>query len=126
MNVPTNLKYSKDHEWVKIDGDIAYIGITAYAADQLGDIVFLDVTTVGDNLDKEEVLGTIEAVKTVSDVFMPIGGEVLEFNEALEANPGLINTDPYEEGWIIKIKPSDISEMNDLLDVNAYKVLIGE
>jgi len=126
MNVPTNLKYSKDHEWVKIDGDIAYIGITAYAVDQLGDIVFLDVTTVGDNLNKEEVLGTIEAVKTVSDVFMPIGGEVLEFNEALEGNPGLINTDPYEEGWIIKIKPSDVSEMNDLLDVNAYKALIGE
>ena len=126
MNVPTNLKYSKDHEWVKIDGDIAYIGITAYAADQLGDIVFLDVNTVGDNLDKEEVLGTIEAVKTVSDVFMPIGGEVLEFNEALEGNPGLINADPYEEGWIIKIKPSDILEINDLLDVNAYKALIGE
>ena len=126
MNVPVNLKYSKDHEWVKIDGDIAYVGITAYAADQLGDIVFLDVTTVGDSLDKEEVLGTIEAVKTVSDVFMPIGGEVLEFNEALEGNPGLINTDPYEEGWIIKIKPSDVSEMNDLLDVNAYKALIGE
>jgi len=126
MNVPTNLKYSKDHEWVKIDGDIAYIGITAYAADQLGDIVFIDVTTVGDNLDKEEVLGTIEAVKTVSDVFMPIGGEVLEFNEALEGNPGLINTDPYGEGWLIKIKPSDVSEMNDLLDVNAYKALIGE
>ncbi len=126
MNVPTNLKYSKDHEWVKIEGDIAYIGITAYAADQLGDIVFIDVTTVGDNLDKEEVFGTIEAVKTVSDIFMPIGGEIIEFNEALEGNPGLVNTDPYGEGWIIKINPTDVSEMNDLLDADAYKALIGE
>jgi len=126
MNVPTNLKYSKDHEWVKIEGDIAYIGITAYAADQLGDIVFIDVTTVGDNLDKEEVLGTIEAVKTVSDIFMPIGGEIIEFNEALEGNPGLVNTDPYGEGWIIKINPTDVSEMNDLLDAVAYKASIGE
>ncbi len=126
MNVPTNLKYSKDHEWVKIEGDIAYIGITAYAADQLGDIVFIDVTTVGDNLDKEEVFGTIEAVKTVSDIFMPIGGEIIEFNEALEGNPGLVNTDPYGEAWIIKINPTDVSEMNDLLDADAYKALIGE
>jgi glycine cleavage system H protein len=126
MNVPTNLKYSKDHEWVKIEGDIAYIGITAYAADQLGDIVFIDVTTVGDNLDKEEVFGTIEAVKTVSDIFMPIGGEIIEFNEALEGNPGLVNTDPYGEAWIIKINPTDVLEMNDLLDADAYKALIGE
>lgn len=126
MNVPTNLKYSKDHEWVKIEGDIAYIGITAYAADQLGDIVFIDVTTVGENLDKEEVFGTIEAVKTVSDIFMPIGGEIIEFNEALEGNPGLVNTDPYGEGWIIKINPTDVSEMNDLLDPVAYKASIGE
>ena len=113
-------------KWVKIEGDIAYIGITAYAADQLGDIVFIDVTTVGDNLDKEEVFGTIEAVKTVSDIFMPIGGEIIEFNEALEGNPGLVNTDPYGEAWIIKINPTDVSEMNDLLDADAYKALIGE
>lgn len=126
MNVPTNLKYSKDHEWVKTDGDIVYVGITAFAVEQLGDIVFMDVTTVGETLAKEEALGTIEAVKTVSDVFMPIGGEILEFNEALEANPGLINSDPYQEGWIVKIKPSDTGEISELLDADAYKALIGE
>ena len=108
-----------------MDGDTAIIGITAYAADQLGDIVFVDINTVGETLNKEEVFGTIEAVKTVSDIFLPIGGEVLEFNEALEGNPGLINSDPYGEGWIIKLKPANVAEMNELMDENAYNALIG-
>ena len=125
MNVPTNLKYSNDHEWLKIDGDIAYIGVTAYAAEQLGDVVFLDVTTVGETLDKEEALGTVEAVKTVSDILMPVGGEVLEFNEALETNPGLLNTDPFGEGWIVKIKMTNPTEAEKLLDHIAYEALIG-
>ena len=126
MNVPANLKYSNDHEWLKIDGDVAYIGITSYATEQLGDIVFLDVTTVGETLDKEEIFGTVEAVKTVSDMFMPVGGEILDFNEELEANPGLLNSDPYGEGWIIKIKLSNPAEVEDMIDADAYKALIGE
>jgi len=125
MNVPVNLKYSKDHEWLKIDGDIAYIGITAYATEQLGDIVFLDVTTVGETLEKEEVFGTIEAVKTVSDMLMPVSGEILEFNETLEGNPGLLNTDPFGEGWIVKIKITNPTEIEDLLDNTEYEALIG-
>jgi len=125
MNVPVNLKYSKDHEWLKIDGDIALIGITAYAAEQLGDVVFLDVTTVGETLEKEETFGTVEAVKTVSDMLMPVGGEILEFNEALEANPGLLNNDPFGEGWIVKIRITDMTEIEDLLDSAAYQALIG-
>ena len=120
-----NYKFTKDHEWITMDGDTAIIGITAYAADQLGDIVFVDINTVGETLNKEEVFGTIEAVKTVSDIFLPIGGEVLEFNEALEGNPGLINSDPYGEGWIIKLKPANVAEMNELMDENAYNALIG-
>jgi glycine cleavage system H protein len=126
MNVPANLKYSNDHEWLKIDGDVAYIGITSYATEQLGDIVFLDVTTVGETLDKEEIFGTVEAVKTVSDMFMPVGGEILDFNAELEANPGLLNSDPYGEGWIIKIKLSNPADVEEMLDADAYKALIGE
>ena len=126
MNVPANLKYSNDHEWLKIDGDIASIGITSYATEQLGDVVFLDVTTVGEIIDRGEAFGTVEAVKTVSDIFMPVSGEILEFNSALEDNPGLLNSDPYEEGWIIKIRMTDESEITDLLDANGYKALIGE
>ncbi len=125
MKALDNYKFTKDHEWITMDGDTAIIGITAYAADQLGDIVFVDINTVGETLNKEEVFGTIEAVKTVSDIFLPIGGEVLEFNEALEGNPGLINSDPYGEGWIIKLKPANAAEMNELMDENAYNALIG-
>ncbi len=124
MNVPANLKYSNDHEWLKIEGDLAYVGITSYATDQLGDIVFLDVNTVGDTIEKGEPFGTVEAVKTVSDLLMPVSGEILEFNEALEANPGLLNSDPFGEGWIIKIQMSSSDEVNDLLDDEAYKALI--
>ena len=125
MKALDNYKFTKDHEWITMDGDTAIIGITAYAADQLGDIVFVDINTVGETLNKEEVFGTIEAVKTVSDIFLPVGGEVLEFNEALEGNPGLINSDPYGEGWIIKLKPANVAEMNELIDENAYNALIG-
>ena len=125
MNVPANLKYSKDHEWLNIEGDVAYVGITAYATEQLGDIVFLDVTTVGETLGKEEIFGTVEAVKTVSDMLMPVSGEILEFNEALEANPGLLNNDPFGEGWVIKVKITEPAEIEDLLDHAAYEALIG-
>ncbi|MBQ7490014.1 MAG: glycine cleavage system protein GcvH [Bacteroidales bacterium] len=126
MNFPSNLKYAESHEWVKVDGDIAIIGITAYAADQLGDIVFWDIPSVGENIEKEDTFGSVEAVKTVSDLFMPVGGEVLEFNAELEANPGLVNTDPYEAGWVIKVKMSNPAEVNELLDADNYKKLIGE
>ncbi len=126
MNFPSNLKYAESHEWVKVDGDVAIIGITAYAADQLGDIVFWDIPSVGEALEKEETFGSVEAVKTVSDLFMPISGEVLEFNSELEANPGLVNTDPYEAGWVVKVKMNDPAEVNELLDADNYKKLIGE
>lgn len=124
MNIPDNLKYTKDHEWIRVEGDEAYIGITDYAQNELGDIVFIEVETEGETLDKEETFGTIEAVKTVSDMFMPVAGEVLEFNEELEQSPEIVNNDPYGKGWIIKIKPSEISEIDDLLDAEAYKELI--
>lgn len=125
MNIPENLKYSNDHEWLKMDGEFAYVGITAYAANELGDIVFLDITTVGETLDQNEVFGTIEAVKTVSDLMLPVSGEVVAFNEALEANPALVNSDPYGEGWIVKVKVSDPSQVDGLLDAAAYQQLIG-
>ena len=124
MNIPDNLKYTKDHEWVKVDGDTAIVGITDFAQHELGDIVFVEVDTVDETLDKEETFGTIEAVKTVSDLFMPVGGEVLEFNEELEATPDIINKDPYGDGWIIKIKIADASEADDLLSADEYKDLI--
>jgi glycine cleavage system H protein len=124
MNIPDNLKYTKDHEWVKIDGDEALVGITDYAQNELGDIVFIEVETEGEELDIEETFGTIEAVKTVSDMFMPLSGKVLEFNEALEQSPETVNSDPYGEGWIIKIKLSTADEMDSLLDAAAYKELI--
>jgi glycine cleavage system H protein len=123
--IPENLKYSNDHEWLKMDGEFAYVGITAYAAEQLGDIVFVDVTTVDETLEQNEVFGSIEAVKTVSDLMLPIGGEVVEFNEELEGNPALINTDPYEGGWIVKIKPTNPAEADTLLDAAGYAQLIG-
>jgi len=120
MNVPEDLKYSKDHEWIRIDGENAYIGITDFAQEELGDIVFVDVNTKGEQLEKEQEFGTIEAVKTVSDLFMPVSGEILEYNLKLEDNPELINTDPYGEGWIVKIILSDISELDQLLDSELY------
>ncbi len=125
MNLPNNLKYSSDHEWLKMDGDVAYVGITAFAANELGDIVFLDITTVGETLEAGEVFGTVEAVKTVSDLMLPVGGEILEFNEALNDNPGTINSDPYNEGWIIKIKVTNPAEADNLLDAAGYQAMIG-
>jgi glycine cleavage system H protein len=121
MNFPEELKYTKDHEWIKIDGDVAIVGITDYAQSELGDIVYVEVETEGEELDREEVFGTIEAVKTVSDLFMPVSGEVIEFNESLEDDPETVNNDPYNDGWIIKIKMSDTSELDDLLSASDYK-----
>ena len=121
MNYPTNIKYTSEHEWIRIEGDEAYVGITDYAQDQLGDIVFIDIPTVGEALEQGEVFGTIEVVKTVSDLFLPIGGEILEQNEALMDNPELVNQDPYGEGWIIKIKPNDVADVEGLLDAAAYQ-----
>lgn len=126
MNFPTNVKYTNEHEWIRLEGEGAYVGITDYAQTQLGDIVFVDVPTEGETLEKGETFGSIEVVKTVSDLFLPVGGEILEVNQALEENPELVNKDPYGEGWIIKIKPTDVSEMDDLLDAEAYKKLINE
>ena len=125
MNSPENLKYTKDHEWLKLDGDIATIGITSFAQGELGDIVFVDVDTEGEELENEEVFGTIEAVKTVSDLFMPVSGEVRGFNEDLEDTPELINTDPYGNGWIIKVSISDASTLYKLLSSDEYKNLIS-
>jgi glycine cleavage system H protein len=125
MNIPADLKYTKDHEWCKIDGDIVTIGVTDFAQSELGDIVFVEVETEGETLDKEEVFGTIEAVKTVSDLFMPIAGEVIEFNEEIESSPELVNDDPYGNGWMIKIKVSNPSDLDDLLDAEAYKEIVG-
>jgi glycine cleavage system H protein len=124
MNIPAELKYTKDHEWVKIDGDVAIVGITEFAQSELGDIVYVEIETIGETLDQEEVFGSVEAVKTVSDLFMPVSGEILEFNEALEGNPELVNSDPYGEGWMIKIKLTDSSQYDQLLDAAAYEGLI--
>ena len=126
MNIPNNLKYTKNHEWMLVDGDEAVIGITDYAQSQLGDVVFIEVETIGEHLDAEEAFGTIEAVKTVSDLYMPVAGEVVEFNEQLESNPELINKDPYNEGWIIKAKIDDAGDLGELLDADGYKDLIEE
>jgi len=124
MNIPENLKYTQDHEWLKLEGDLAYVGITDHAQHELGDIVFIEVETVGETLGKGEPFGTIEAVKTVSDMFMPVGGEVLEFNEALTTKPEILNQDPYNNGWVIKIKISDPSEIGELLDAAGYSAHI--
>ena len=121
MNVPKDLKYTNDHEWIKVDGEVATIGITDFAQSELGDIVYVEVDTLEETLDKEEVFGTVEAVKTVSDLFMPISGEVLEFNESLETNPEKVNDNPYEDGWMIKIKISDASELEELLSPEDYE-----
>lgn len=125
MNLPKNLKYTKDHEWVRIDGNEATIGITDFAQGELGDIVYVDVDTEGEALDKDEVFGTVEAVKTVSDLFMPLTGEVIEFNEQLEDEPDLVNTDPYGDGWMIKIKFNNLEEVEELLSADAYKETIA-
>ena len=125
MKILENLKYTKDHEWIRVEDEQAYIGITDFAQHELGDIVFVDVTSEGSTFDREEVFGSIEAVKAVSDMYMPIGGEVLEFNEKLETEPVLINADPYGDGWIIKVQISNSAELDDLLDVEQYKLLLG-
>lgn len=124
MTIPDSLKYTQDHEWIKVEGDEAMIGITEFAQKELGDIVFIEVETEGETLEIGDAFGTIEAVKTVSDMFMPVNGEVLEFNEELESNPEIVNKDPYGEGWIIKIKIADMAEVEALLDAEAYKELI--
>ena len=124
MNIPSELKYTKDHEWVKIDGDVATIGVTHFAQGELGDIVYVDVDTLDEEVEKDEVFGSVEAVKTVSDLIMPISGEVIEFNEGLEDEPEIVNADPYGKGWMIKIKISDASQIDDLLSSEAYKELI--
>ncbi len=125
MNIPQNLKYSNDHEWIRVEGNEAFIGITDFAQGQLGDIVFVDVDTVGETLEANEVFGSIEAVKTVSDAFIPVGGEILEFNEALNDAPDTVNKDPYGEGWMIKIKMTDPSQVDALLTAEQYAALIG-
>jgi glycine cleavage system H protein len=125
MNIPTNLKFTKDHEWVSVEGDVATVGITDFAQKELGDIVYVEVETLDQNLDKDEVFGTVEAVKTVSDLFLPLSGEIIEFNDSLEADPEKVNTDPYGDGWMVKVKFSDASELETLLSSEDYKALIG-
>jgi glycine cleavage system H protein len=125
MNIPENLKYTKEHEWVKIEGDLAIVGITEHAQAQLGDIVFVDIQTMGETLDKDEVFGAIEAVKTVADAFMPLSGTIEEVNEVLEGDPQLVNKDPYGEGWMVKIKMTNPGEVEELLDATAYGKLIA-
>ena len=126
MNIPSNLKYTKDHEWIRVEGEFAFIGVTDFAQGELGDIVYLEIETVGETLAKEEVFGTIEAVKTVSDLFMPVSGEILEMNDVLNDAAELVNTDPYEKGWLIRIKISDATELEELLSAEQYKELIAE
>ena len=125
MNIPSEFKYTKDHEWIKVEGDILTVGITDFAQGELGDIVYVEVETVDETLEVDEVFGTVEAVKTVSDLFLPVSGEIIEFNETLEDEPEKVNSDPYGEGWMVKIKMSDKSQLDDLLDAEAYKAIIG-
>ena len=126
MNIPEELKYTKDHEWISIEGDVATVGITDFAQRELGDIVYVEVETVGETLEADEVFGTVEAVKTVSDLFLPVSGEIIEFNEGLEDTPEDVNADPYSKGWMIKLKVSNIGDIDQLLDSNQYRELIGE
>lgn len=126
MNFPENVKYTKEHEWIRLEGDVAYVGITDYAQEQLGDIVFVDIQSEGETLAADEVFGTIEVVKTISDLFLPVGGEILEQNEALADQPELVNKDPYGEGWLIKMKPDADADFDSLLDAAAYKTLIND
>ncbi len=125
MNIPSNLKYTKDHEWISLDGDIATVGITEFAQGELGDIVYVEVETVDETMDVDEVFGTVEAVKTVSDLFLPLSGEIIEFNDSLESDPEKVNQDPYGDGWMIKIRISKPEEIDNLLDDEAYKMVIG-
>ena len=125
MNIPANLKYTKDHEWVSIDGDVATVGITDFAQKELGDIVYVEVETLDQTLDKDEVFGTVEAVKTVSDLFLPLAGEIVEFNDSLETSPEVVNSDPYGAGWMIKVKVQNVSDFDELLSSDDYKTLIG-
>jgi len=125
MNVPSELKYTKDHEWVRVEGDVATVGITDFAQGELGDIVYVEVETLDETLDKDEVFGTVEAVKTVSDLFLPVSGEIIEFNEDLESEPEKVNADPYGEGWMVKVRISDASELDSLMNDASYKELIG-
>ena len=125
MNVPANLKYTKEHEWIRLEGEFAYVGITDYAQSELGEIVFVEVETVGETLNEGEVFGTVEAVKTVSDLYLPVDGEILEFNEELESNPELVNDDPYGKGWMVKVALSDIKQLDTLLSAGEYEALIG-
>ena len=125
MNIPEDLKYTKDHEWIRVEGETAIVGITDFAQGELGDIVYVEVETIDEDVTKDEVFGTVEAVKTVSDLFMPLSGTVMEFNEKLDDEPELVNSDPYGEGWMVKVQLSDLEEITDLLDVAAYKTLIG-
>lgn len=125
MNLPENLKYTKDHEWVRVEGDEAYVGVTDFAQGELGDIVFVEIETEGEEINQGEVFGTVEAVKTVSDLFMPVDGKVLEFNSELESSPEVVNEDPYGKGWMIKISITNVSQLNDLLDHTSYQELIG-
>ena len=125
MNIPSNLKYTKDHEWISIDGDTATVGVTDFAQGELGDIVYVEVETLDETLDKDEVFGTVEAVKTVSDLFLPLSGEIIEFNDSLETEPEKVNSDAFGEGWMIKIKISNPDEINELLDHEAYKKIVG-
>lgn len=125
MNIPQELKYTKDHEWIRVEGDTVTIGITDFAQSELGDIVYVEVETVDETLDKEEVFGTVEAVKTVSDLYLPLAGEIIEFNESLEDEPEKVNSDPYGEGWMIKVKFSDESQLEELLSADAYKEILG-
>ena len=125
MNIPDNLKYTKEHEWVRLEGDVAVVGITDFAQGELGDIVFVEVETVDETLDADEVFGTVEAVKTVSDLFLPVAGEIVEFNEAVEDDPALVNNDPYGDGWLIKVKVSNPADVHGLLDGEAYKAVLG-
>ncbi|HPW90684.1 MAG TPA: glycine cleavage system protein GcvH [Paludibacteraceae bacterium] len=125
MNIPSNLKYTKEHEWIRVEGDVAYVGITDFAQSELGEIVFVEIETVGETLAENDTFGSVEAVKTVSDLFMPMSGEVLEMNAALEDQPELVNNDPYGDGWMIKVSVSNLAELDTLLDAEAYKALIG-
>lgn len=125
MNFPQNVKYTNEHEWIRLEGDIAYVGITDYAQEQLGDIVFVDLPTVGESMDEGDIFGTIEVVKTISDLFLPVAGEIVAQNEALEENPELVNKDPYGEGWLIKMKPVNTADLDNLLDVEAYKAVVN-
>ncbi|EIA09414.1 glycine cleavage system protein GcvH [Flavobacterium frigoris] len=125
MNIPTNLKYTKDHEWISLEGDVATVGITHFAQKELGDIVYVEVETLDQTLEKDEVFGTVEAVKTVSDLFLPLAGEIVEFNDALESTPEAVNSDPYGAGWMIKVKVSNVADYDSLLSSEAYKELIG-